>query len=61
MSEGRGKLNARIDILEADIRRFLEENQWSDCEEFLGGKIGALRRVLDGSPEIALSRSEQFL
>lgn len=60
MSEGRGKLNTRIDILEADIQRFLKENQWSDCEEFLGGKIGALRRVLDGSPEIALTQSENF-
>lgn len=54
MSEGLDMLHDRIDLLEKDIRSFLEENQWSDIEEFLGGKIGSLRRSLQGCPRITL-------
>jgi len=40
------KLLGRIDILEEEVSRKLAEWEWSDREEYLDSRFGALRRVL---------------
>ncbi len=42
---GVGKLLERIAIQEEEVSRWLAEREWSDSEEYLESRFGALRRV----------------
>ncbi len=47
MDAVRNHLVVRLDSLEKDVRSYLQDNQWSDWEEYMEGRVGILRSVLN--------------